>query len=166
MSVFYRGFLAVEKWLNGLSAAVLVGMMLLVTTNVAGRYLLNHPILGTLEITEFSMVVAIYMALSFTQLLKAHINITLMTTMLSPRKALACNLMTYVIGFIFFALVVWQGTRMTLESYKLGEVTFGTIEMLEWPFKLFVPFGSLIICIRFLIDAAEAGKQLLGEGGP
>jgi TRAP-type C4-dicarboxylate transport system permease small subunit len=165
VSVLHRGFLVLEKWLNGLSAAVLTGMMLLVAANVFGRYLFNYPILGTLELTEFCMVAAVYMALSFTQLEKAHINIDLMTMLLSSRKALACNLMTYLMGFIFFALIVWQGSRMTLESYAMKEVTFGTIEMLEWPVKLFVPFGSLVICIRFLLDAVQTGRQLLtGEG--
>jgi TRAP-type transport system small permease protein len=165
VSVLHRGFLALEKWLNGVSAAVLVGMMLLVAANVFGRYLFNYPILGTLELTEFSMVASVYLALSFTQLEKAHINIDLMTMLLSSRKALACNLVTYLMGFIFFALIVWQGARMTLESYVMREVTFGTIEMLEWPFKFFVPFGSLVICIRFVLDAVQTGRQLLtGEG--
>jgi TRAP-type C4-dicarboxylate transport system permease small subunit len=163
VNALYRGFQALEKWLNGMSAAVLVAMMLLVAANVVGRYVFNHPILGTLEFTEFFMVAAVYLALSHTQYLKAHINITLVTSLLSPRKNLICNLFTYMIGFLFFALIVWQGTLMSLESYEMEEVTFGTIEILEWPCKLFVPFGSMVISVRFLIDTVQTAMELFGR---
>ena len=157
-------FLAVEKWLNGFSAAVLAAMMVLVTANIVARYIFNRPILGTLEITEFLMVAAVYLSLAYTQFLKAHINITLVTSLLPRRKNLVCDLITYLIGFTFFSLIVWQGTLMTLESYEMEEVTFGTIELLEWPVKMLVPFGSLIVSIRFLADAVDTGRQLLGRG--
>jgi TRAP-type C4-dicarboxylate transport system permease small subunit len=159
-----RAFPAVERWLNGVGAAALAAMMLLVTANVVARYLFNRPILGTLEITEFLMVWAVYLSLSYTQFLKAHINIGLVTSLLPERRALACDLVTYLIGCAFFSLIVWQGTLMTLESYEMEEVTFGTIELLEWPVKMLVPFGSLVVSIRFLTDAVNTGKRLFGRG--
>jgi TRAP-type C4-dicarboxylate transport system permease small subunit len=164
VTVPWRVFLAVERWLNNIGAAVLAAMMLLVTANVTCRYIFNRPILGTLEITEFFMVGAVYLALSYTQFLKAHINISLVTSLLPERKALLCDLVTYLIGCAFFSLIVWQGTLMTLDSYEMEEVTFGTIELLEWPVKMVVPFGSLIVAIRFLADAVNTGKRLFGRG--
>jgi TRAP-type C4-dicarboxylate transport system permease small subunit len=160
----YRGFLTLEKWLNGIGAAVLVAMMLLVTANVACRYLLNKPILGTLEYTEFCMVAAVYLTLAYTQFLKAHINIELVLSILSHRRKLLCDLITYLCGFLFFGLIVWHGTRMTVEAYEIQEVTFGTTEAPIWPSKFLVPFGSLIVSIRFLLDAAQVAKELFRRG--
>jgi len=156
----YRGFLTLEKWLNGIGAAILVAMMLLVTANVAGRYLLNRPVLGTLEYTEFFMVAAVYLALAYTQFLKAHINIELVLSMLSQKRKLLCDFITYICGFLFFGLIVWHGTRMTVHAYEIQEVTFGTTEVLVWPSKFFVPFGSLLVSVRFLIDALQAAREL------
>ncbi len=162
MIAFYNGFLRLERWFNGLSAAVLVCMMLLVTANIFTRYFFNSPIIGTLEFTEFFMVAAVYLALSYTQRLKGHIDIELVTSWIHPRKKLVCDLLVYIWGFVFFALIVWQGTEMTLESLEIEELTFGTIEVLLWPCKTLVPIGSLIICFRFIVDAVLTVKKIIG----
>ena len=64
MTRLFNSFLRLEKWFFGVSAAVLVLLMLLVSANVLSRHFFDRPILGTLEITEFFMVAIVYLALS------------------------------------------------------------------------------------------------------
>ena len=49
-----------SKILAYLGAVTLFLMMLLTTADVAGRYILNQPILGGLEITEFMIVSVVF----------------------------------------------------------------------------------------------------------
>jgi len=156
-------FVTFEKWCNNLGAFILVAMMVLVTANVVSRYAFNRPILGTLEFTEFMIVAAVYLALSYTQRQKGHIDIELVTARLSVRKKQVCQLVTLLCGLGLFGIIAWQGIVMTLESYHIQEVTFGTVEVLEWPFKAFVPFGSILISIRFLIEVVGTSQCLIRE---
>ena len=163
MAAISRGFHLLEKWLNVISVTILTVMMLMVTANVFGRYIFNSPIESTLELTEFFMVAIVYMGLSYTQFLKAQINIELITSRLSGKRRAVCDLISYLACFVFFALIVWHGTRMFTESWDMREITMGTIELPVYPSKLLVPIGSLIVCFRFLIDISEAVKRLMGR---
>ena len=160
MSLFARGFGNVERGMNFLGATVLVAMMCLVTANVFGRYLFKAPIMGALEFTEFFMVAIVYLSLSHTQRTKSHITIDILTSRFSKRKQTVCETITFVAAFLFFAGIAWQSSRMTIDAYRIKEVTFGTIEFPIYPSKLFVPWGSLTICVRLILDMITNFKQL------
>ena len=164
MAAISKGFHLLEKWLNVISVSILTVMMLMVTANVFGRYIFNEPIESTLEFTEFFMVAIVYMGLAYTQFLKANINIELLTSRLSGKKRSACDLVSYLACFALFALIVWHGTRMFIDSWEMREITMGTVELPVYPSKLLVPVGSLIVCVRFLIDIVEVVKTLIGRG--
>lgn len=161
MTKLCNGFLRLEKWFFGLSAATLFLMMMMVSSNVFSRYLFNRPILGVIEFTEFFMVAAIYLGLAHTQRLKGHIDIELVTSRLHPRTKRVCDLIVYVWGFVFFAMIVWQGAAMALEAYEIEEVTLGTTEALVWPSKMLVPLCSLMMCGRLIIDFVETVKKMI-----
>jgi len=159
--MFSKRFSAQERWLNIVGVTFLALMMLMVTANVLGRYIFKFPIETTLEFTEFFMVAIFYLGLSYTQFLKAHINIDLVTIHLSGKKRAICDLISYLASFIFFALIVWHGTRMFLESWNFREITMGTVELPVYPSKLLVPLGCLIVCIRFAVDLVNVLKILV-----
>ena len=142
-----------ERFLNNvIGGIILTFMMLLVTGDVSGRYLLNRPIHGTTEITEFMMVALFYFTLAYTQADKGHIRIELLTSHLSPRNQLICEMITYPLAIILFVLITWQGTLATIKSWDFGETTFGLIELPLYPAKALIPVGSFLFSLRLLLD--------------
>ncbi len=163
-AIYYKGFSSLERWMNLLSAGLLVFMMLLVTANTLGRYVFNSPILGALELTEELMVFIVYLGIAYTQFMKAHINIDIVVTRLSERSQLVCEAISMFLACILFALIVWQGTLSMIEAYQVHELTVGSVEIPLWPAKLMVPFGSLILCVRYIIDIVHNLQKLFGRG--
>lgn len=151
-----RGFRIFERWLNLVSSAILIIMMLMVTSDVTSRYLFNRPILGTLECIEFSMVGMIFLGFAYTQGVKAHIKIDLVTARMSPKAKEICHIAVYLLGLLFFALIVWHGSRMAIDSWKMKEISWGASRLPVYPAKTMVPFGSLIICLQFIVDIGES----------
>ena len=49
-----------ERALGGLAALVLMALMLLTCVDVAGRYFLNRPVTGGLEVTEILLALVIF----------------------------------------------------------------------------------------------------------
>lgn len=160
-----RAFLSLERGLNYISSAALLAMMLLVSSDVIARYLFNSPITGTLEFTEFGMIVIIFFGLAYTQFLKAHIKVDFLTVRLSRRKRAVCDFISFLTGATLFGLIVWNGTRMFLYSFKTKEVTIGTLEMPIYPVKLLIPLGSLILTVRFLMDMQTAIRDFMRAKG-
>jgi TRAP-type C4-dicarboxylate transport system permease small subunit len=138
-------------------------MMILVTCDVVGRFIFNHPIHGVTEITEFLMVGMLYFTLAHTQAGKHNIKVEVLITHLSPRGKQITEFITYFFGLLLFALITWQGVRSAADAWAIGEITFGLVELPLFPAKVLVPIGSFILCLRFLTDIIEGWRNLKGE---
>ena len=161
----YSGYTSVERYFNIFAMILIVAMMLMVTGDVAGRYLFHRPLPAVLELTEFFMAGIVYAALAYTQFIKGHISIELLVDRYSPRKRLIMETISLFIGLIFFALVVWQGGRMAWAAWQIREITFtAAMPMPVYPAKFMVPIGSLLMCIRFIAQIAENMGVLLRGG--
>lgn len=161
----YSGYTAVERYFNIFAMILIVAMMLMVTGDVAGRYLFHSPLTGALELTEFFMVGIVYAALAYTQFSKGHINIELLVDRYSPRKKLIVETISLFIGLGFFALVLWQGGRMAWVAWQIREIAFtAAMSMPVYPAKFMVPIGSFLMCIRFIAQIAENLGVLLRGG--
>jgi len=143
-----------------------MAMMLLVTADVLGRYLFNNPIHGTTEVIEFMMVALLYFTLAHTQAAKAHIRVEMFISRLPPKTQLLCQEMAYILGFILFALITWQGIGSAAKAWKVWETTFGVILFPLFPAKVLIPIGSFLLCLRFFMDIMAGFRDLLRKGSP
>lgn len=151
----------VEKILNNIAGGIiLTAMMLLVTGDVLGRYLFNRPIHGTTEITEFMMVGLLYLTLAHTQTDKAHIRVEMFITHLSPGTRLILEMIAYLLGFILFVLITWQGILSAARAWEVWETTFGLILFPLFPAKVLIPIGSFLFSLRLLLDFIGGLKNL------
>jgi len=150
-----------EKFLNNVAGGViLTAMMFLVTGDVLGRYLFNKPIHGTTEVIEFMMVGLLYFTLANTQAEKAHIRVEMFISRLSPGSRLIFEVIAYLLGFILFALITWQGTLSAMKAWEIWETTFGLIMFPLFPAKVLIPIGSFLFCLRLLLDLIGGLKDL------
>lgn len=72
------------RWLEIIGGLAVCAMMLVTTLDVGGRYFLNRPLFGAVEITELLMVMVIFMALPYLTSRSEHINVDLVPLLL-PR---------------------------------------------------------------------------------
>ncbi len=64
-----------SKLLNSVGAAALAAMMLLTTVDVVLRYIFSTPITGSLEITEFLLLITVASGIAYTGIKKAHVTV-------------------------------------------------------------------------------------------
>ena len=155
-----------ERFLNNIVCSIiLLGMMLLVTSDVTCRYVFNSPIQGTMEVTEFMMVGLFYLSVAHTQALKAHVRIDILITHFPPKVRLVLEVLVYLLGLVLFALIVWQSSLSAVHDLRVGEVTMGLIPFPIFPSKVLVPIGSFILCVRFMVDIFNSSRKLLKREG-
>jgi TRAP-type C4-dicarboxylate transport system permease small subunit len=144
-----------------LGALVLLIMMFLTTADVAGRYLFNKPILGTIELTEIFVLIMIFSFLAHTQAHKGHISVDLLVSRFSRRTRLIIELGVTSICLILMGLIVWM-SGITAQELKASGQASNNLHIPKYPFALFVVLGCSVMCIEYvrdLLSPQEARKK-------
>jgi TRAP-type C4-dicarboxylate transport system permease small subunit len=136
-------------FISGLSIFL---MMLLITFDVLGRNLFNHPLVGAQEITEMLMVVTVYCGIAYTQRENGHVGMDLLITKVykgAMRKIALTIILILAVGVNI--LVSYFTFQNAIDTYHKGVVSI----YLMWPvwfLPLFVSIGSIILSARLFVD--------------
>ena len=150
---------AVTRWITWICVSSIMLMMFLTALDVCGRYFLNRPIRGALELTEILMVMTVAAGFAYTQKMKGHISVELFTARLPLKYQKVIYGFDYFICLFLYLLITWQCVKGGLVQWR-SSVTSGAIEIPLWPFYFFLALGSCVLCLAFLADIL---KLLRGE---
>jgi TRAP-type C4-dicarboxylate transport system permease small subunit len=128
---------------GALAGACLGALVLLTTADVILRGALKAPILGTVELTEFTMTFIAASWIAYAQTRKGHITVDLITGRLPHKVRNGISLTGCVLGLCFSGLVVWRTIDRLISIWGQGRTTF----LLHIPFELALAF----ICIGFFL---------------
>ncbi len=76
------------------------------TADVVGTQFFGQPVHGALEITESTMVVIVFGALTYAQIRRNHIRVELFYTRVGPRAQGAMDAFTDLMAILFFGLLL------------------------------------------------------------
>ena len=145
-----------ERALRALALAsgfILLFVMVYTVADVVMRYAFNRPFSGSVEVTEFSMSLIVFLALPFTGWAGAHISVDLFEKFLD-RPAL--RLLPSVIAFVGAALFLVIAWRVMLETTATLNQTSNMLRMPHYPFRLAVAVCSLLFAIVLLVQGWQA----------
>jgi len=157
----YEATKPVIGYVNNIALVAFVGMMFLITVDVSLRKILNMPILGSYEIVQYMMVVAISFGMAYCGLNRGHINVEVVITHL-PRRARA--IMCCITGFLTLAIgiiVVWQAF-VYLSQLQGGHKISPVLIIPVYPFAGIVAFGLALYAIVLLIHFWEFLLEVIG----
>lgn len=137
--------------LCGAIAAIIFGLMsLLVTADVVLRNLDIDLIPASVEITEYMLMIATFIAAPWLLYKGGHIRVDVLvnTLPLSLQRvlALACN----SIGFLVCAILAQQSMIVLLDMYQQQSLVFKELIFPEWWLNLPLLIGSTLLSVEFL----------------
>jgi len=152
-------------YLGIFSGIVLLGILALMSAEVFFRYLFNKPILGTVEISSYLLVIFCFTGIAFVQSQRGHICIELVTQKLPAGLQRALRIITLVLSLAVFAVITWQMAIAFWKSWEMQEVRWGALPVPVWPVKFMIAFGSLTLCLQLLLDIFdEFTSRMLPQG--
>jgi TRAP-type C4-dicarboxylate transport system permease small subunit len=155
----YRKIIDTTSNVCNVISQVFVGIMIfLVAADAAGRYLLNHPIPGALEITELMMVFIVFLAFAYVESKDGHVRVDLVISRL-PRKVrpyIYCLDTVITLGIV--AIMAWQSVLYSLELRQSGNVS-AYWGMRISPFLWVVAFGCLLFCLQLILKILRLVNQ-------
>ncbi len=144
---------------------VLFLMMVLVFSDVFGRYVLNRPITGAGDVIEQMMVLMIFLALAYATVKKSHVIVEVVISRLSSARRTILNCVTSFASLVIAALITWKlGARawtLLLEMGGYTECTM-TLEMPIGPFVMIAAVGFLFLCLELAVDFCTYLAQAAG----
>lgn len=122
----------INKWVSFFTLTL---MMLAVTYFSISRTS-GHPVIGDIELVQFTMVLLIMGSLALTEQSDSHISIGLIVDKLPPRIQATVNFISQLLMLLFCFLICWVFiSRMNfLQASDLLKIPF-------YPFKIFIIIG-------------------------
>lgn len=131
-------------------------MMVHVFGDVALKYLINQPIIGTAEVVAYYyMVAVVFLPLPLVEFRNAGVSVTLFYEMVKNSSIKRLIMMFAFIGqIIFFAMLAYQSGLDALVSLSKFEIVEGVTVIYIWPATFFLPLGlgvaAIVSLLRFL----------------
>lgn len=148
------------------SANIAVSLLLFLLTSITfvdvfGRNVLSRPLLGSTEITEYTMVGITFLSYPVLAVLNRNIVVDLFDTLFSARVRKLLHYLGCLLGFILFAILAWRFWIQAGRVVSYGDVT-PQLRLPVAPAYYFMSVMSGLTGLAFLIgarmqvDASEA----------
>lgn len=134
------------------------------TADVVGTQMFGVPVPGATEITESTMVLIVFGALTYTQIRRSHIRVELLYMRAGARGQAAMDVFASLMALLFFSLLLWQATNEALFSIKIDEATFGLVRMPLWPARIVLAAGTALLILQLLLDLVVDLDRLVKGG--
>lgn len=147
-----------DRLLTGLAflgGALMIGMALWVTYEVLMRYLVRRPTIWAVDLSEYAMVWAVFLAGPWLLRHDRHVNIEVVVERLGPRGRQVLGVVTSIVGALVCAVLGWQGLVTVADLWTRGVVFAKEWAVVQYPFYLVIPFGSALLVVEFLRRAAR-----------
>lgn len=158
-----RTWSAVENTAVGLLAAASLGI---VVYTIFVRLLVPSLTPSWADETiVYLMIWATLIACSGVTAQNRHVRADLLTNRLSERRQAWLELISYVCGAIFTALLTWYGTSVVKEAWEFGDLSTTTLRFPMWIYYACLPVGAGLMTIRYLIliGLMATGFRALGR---
>jgi TRAP-type C4-dicarboxylate transport system permease small subunit len=146
---------SLTTWLEAVAGVGLFALILLTTLDTMGRYALDAPVAGALELTELTMVVVVFGSLAIAQREKAHVAVDLLTSRLGSRARIWVELFGTALALLLVLAMAWRSGVHGLELRKTGDET-GTLGIAVFPFYFGVALGCLGMAAELVRDVIQA----------
>ena len=151
----------VNRVLAFFCGALVFFYMFLVGANIAGRYVFNRPVDGTLEIGQLVLASVVFFSLAYAQMENAHIRVTAALRILPRNWQEKFETTILAVGFLMMILMAWKSLPFALESFEMREVHM-SVDVPIWPTKFIFFFGWCILGLQFLLEFLN---RVLGKSG-
>ena len=140
----------ISKVMNRVASIALFAMMFLTIADVFLRKVFSWSILGTVEVTEFLMLILVFFALAQTEVLNGHVKVDLVMGRFTERTQAAVDMITQLICFLMFGFFTWSALVYSGKMREAAEVS-QDLWLPMYPFVYVVVIGCAILSFCLLL---------------
>jgi TRAP-type C4-dicarboxylate transport system permease small subunit len=138
----------ITAMLNGVAGLVIFLMMLLTVGSVLLRKLVGISITGTVEVSEFMMIVLVFFALAQAEVMNRNVNVSLLMDRLKPGTQRHIATFAYFANALFYALLTAAAIYYASSLKDSGEVSMD-LQISKYPFVYIIAAGAAVLSVVF-----------------
>ncbi len=156
-------FVGRVSYVLAVGAAVVLALMMYITfIDVTGRFVLNRPITGSVEIILLMMGLLVFLGIGLTTFEEGHIRVDVLTRIMPPRLQALVNIVVHALSLTIAALMCWQLWVVALDQTReLNETQ--VLGLPVWIVALVMAACSFTMVAGLLLHLHRAGLSLFGE---
>lgn len=160
----FRGFInkadrVIERVSNAfavISGILIVLMALIASYGVIRRYVFESPEPYSYELSMMFLLWTFVLALAYLEKLDSHLRVDFFVVLLPKRiRTFFLNVVGPLAGFIFCAVLTWEGWTVAMYSLEIGEKSMSIWAIPLFPVKIVVPIGYGLLCIVLLLKIIQ-----------
>ncbi len=143
--------ITLARWAHILSAGWVFLLAVLIIADVLGRTLFLHPIAGTKEILQNSVIAVTFLQLPLAIYSGSMLRTTLLLDALGPRAALALRVFAWGLGALLFAAIAYASLPSAFSAVRLGEYEGeGAMRIYTWPVRFLLVASSAFAALAYV----------------
>jgi TRAP-type C4-dicarboxylate transport system permease small subunit len=136
-------------------------MTLVLMADISTRRTLNFAILGTIDLTQLAVMLAVFFALPLAFLHESHVNVDFFTSRLPRRAMTVLNCLVALLSTALLAAIVWYSLGQARIQFAQGDksMTLGIPMLFYWVPML---LGTALSIVATLLVAAREAARACG----
>lgn len=145
----------IDKALVAIAAAATVAVMLIVTCDVAMRYLFVQPIVWAYDVVGLYMMATLFfLALPYSLRQHTHISVDVLVHHIPTRVRHGIEGFGYALITIILGILVWATFDRLIEGYLNYEIVDGAVSLPAWIAQVPVLIGTAVLLLHCAIRCA------------
>ncbi len=149
------------KWLSTIGMYFFLIMVAITFLDVFLRYFFSSPLSGTIELTEFFMVVVFFSSVAYTHWIGGHISMDIITGRLPPERQQQLLLITNVWSLV----TIWFCITAMLKYAGNLDLYSSVMDIPIKPFVYFAALGCILLLLSLSHDVLESILVVHRESG-
>lgn len=162
---------ALNRFISSLEVAVSVVaiismalMMLIVTADVALRYIFKHPLPWVYDVvTLYLGVFLFYFALARTSREDAHVGVNILLYIMSDDVRRMCEIIKGLVGFALLGIICVVMLGRAQEEFVTDNIIAGYVDWLTWPASAAAALGSGLMALNLAVCALLHAASLISR---
>ena len=155
---------AIVKWLAISGAVCTCLMMLLIVSNIVGRFVFKQPLLGTLELVDFMTVTAAFFAIAYAEYKKTNVKVDLLVEHFPRSARKITELIMNILCAAFCLGMSWQACQLVRDALSPMVRESSLLSIPLAPFMFFVALGSFLLAIEMLLNIFHPATKQAESG--
>jgi TRAP-type C4-dicarboxylate transport system permease small subunit len=140
-----------------------IGVLLFMTVgDVLGRFLFNHPIPGTFEVTKILFALSVFFSMPVSQYNGENLGITLLYDRFPLRIKGVLDFIGSTVSIATFSVAFFQTLKYASRMQRSNTVT-SVLRMPMYPWIYLASVGLVMLVLVLVWDLAQSIKELKGE---
>lgn len=139
----------INEWIGRVSSLIILIITALVVYEVIMRKIFGSPTIWSFEVTKQVYAAHFMLLTPFALLYGSHVSVNILYQYLSKKKQAILNIITYIVFFFPFTIVVlWKGTIYAADSWAMHETSWSVFSAPLYYVKTIIPITAFLLILQ------------------